>query len=36
MTDITSVIDADENENASRLCKVVFCFGDEIIMICHY
>jgi len=28
--DITSVIDANENEHTSRWYTVVFCFGDEI------
>jgi len=28
--DITSVIDANENEHTSRQYTVVFCFGDEI------
>jgi len=28
--DITSVIDANENEHTSRRYTVVFCFGDEI------
>jgi len=28
--DITSVIDATENEHTSRRYTVVFCFGDEI------
>jgi len=35
--DFTSVIDANENEHASRrYTAVLFCFGDEIMMICHY
>jgi len=28
--DVTSVIDAIENEHTSRQYTVVFCFGDEI------
>jgi len=28
--DVTSVIDANENEHTSRRYAVVFCFGDEI------
>jgi len=28
--DITSVMDANENEHTSRRYTVVFCFGDEI------